>query len=296
MKKQSVALFIDFSAPSESQLLAAAAWVEGNIADIYIFHAFNPAPGYMGYGSEGSKLTVEEMDCRLQDTVSKLQEMTGDGCTIEGKLIEGDPVDKVPAEIEIVNPDITIMGSHGHGRLHDLFIGSVLHSVLKKSDIPVLIVPPDVHIDRTNGFKEVLVALDLSEASQKVLAVGAHAAEQRGDTLHLAHVVIPPSTVVEGVAVENFGPAIIQERTKSAEAILQKRIEELEGSFENTAIKTHILIGPAAQAIDTAAIDLDADLLVLGSHGHGIIYSILIGSTTQHLLYHCKKPMLVVPI
>lgn len=43
-------------------------------------------------------------------------------------------------EIEVQNPDIVVMGSHGLTGLKKLLLGSVSSDVLKKSTVPVLIV------------------------------------------------------------------------------------------------------------------------------------------------------------
>lgn len=48
-----------------------------------------------------------------------------------------------------------------------------------------------------------------------------------------------------------------------------------------------------SQALCAAA--LDADLLVLGSHGHGFVHDRLVGSTSQHTVRHASCPVVLVP-
>jgi nucleotide-binding universal stress UspA family protein len=40
---------------------------------------------------------------------------------------------------------------------------------------------------------------------------------------------------------------------------------------------------------------LDAELLVLGSHGHGAIHGTLVGSTSQHVIRHATCPVVILP-
>jgi nucleotide-binding universal stress UspA family protein len=53
-------------------------------------------------------------------------------------------------------------------------------------------------------------------------------------------------------------------------------------------------LGAPAQEILKAADKTKADLIVMGSHGHGAIGSLLLGSVTQKVLAHAKVPVLVV--
>ena len=40
---------------------------------------------------------------------------------------------------------------------------------------------------------------------------------------------------------------------------------------------------------------LNADLIVLGSHGHGVIRRALLGSVSEHVLHHARRPLLILP-
>jgi len=53
-------------------------------------------------------------------------------------------------------------------------------------------------------------------------------------------------------------------------------------------------VGHPAEHIARTAIDLGADLIVMGSHGHGSIGSLLLGSVTTKVLAMCKTPVLLI--
>ena len=59
-------------------------------------------------------------------------------------------------------------------------------------------------------------------------------------------------------------------------------------------IKTQVLTAnDVAEALVTAAHTMDADLIVMASHGRRGFDRLLHGSETQEVLNHCKVPVLV---
>ncbi len=44
-----------------------------------------------------------------------------------------------------------------------------------------------------------------------------------------------------------------------------------------------------------AAQEISANLIVMGSHGHGPVYNLLVGSVTEGVLKAGQRPMLLVP-
>ena len=56
-------------------------------------------------------------------------------------MIQGPTVQALLDEAEKLGTDVIIMGSHGHGVLHQVLMGSVCEGVLHKSTRPVLVIP-----------------------------------------------------------------------------------------------------------------------------------------------------------
>jgi nucleotide-binding universal stress UspA family protein len=58
---------------------------------------------------------------------------------------EGAVVEEVLKTAREVSADLIVMGTHGHGSVYNLLVGSVTEGILKASERPVLLVPaPDV--------------------------------------------------------------------------------------------------------------------------------------------------------
>jgi nucleotide-binding universal stress UspA family protein len=53
-------------------------------------------------------------------------------------------------------------------------------------------------------------------------------------------------------------------------------------------------VGPAGATIAKTATDGKFDLVVMGSHGHGAVVNLVMGSVATQVLAHCKVPVLLV--
>jgi nucleotide-binding universal stress UspA family protein len=58
--------------------------------------------------------------------------------------------------------------------------------------------------------------------------------------------------------------------------------------------KTVSKVGHAGELISRTAIDGKFDLVVMGSHGHGALLTLVMGSVATQVLAHCKVPVLLV--
>lgn len=113
-----------------------------------------------------------------------------------------------------------------------------------------------------------------------------------GAELHLIHVVEPePAYTAYGFTPDEF-PAmhVFQEEARKRAA---KRLEDLVAG--KPGVQTHLAEGsPLASVLDYVK-EIDADLVVLGSHGHGMVASLLLGSVAEGMVRKAMVPTLVVP-
>lgn len=110
--------------------------------------------------------------------------------------------------------------------------------------------------------------------------------------IHVLHVMSPIPTfkgraaaVVGQDAVDNYYKTEAQEALAPAEAIFKKNNISLKGGY---------CIGDIAQQIDTYAQDNKIDLIVIGSHGHGALKNLVMGSVATKILAGTKTPVLIV--
>ncbi|MCK5097370.1 MAG: universal stress protein, partial [Desulfobacteraceae bacterium] len=72
----------------------------------------------------------------VEPFITKLEQA---GMNYEARILEGNPGNKIPEVVTIEKIDLIVMGSRGVTDFAGLFLGSVAHQVLNKSDCPVFI-------------------------------------------------------------------------------------------------------------------------------------------------------------
>ena len=139
----------------------------------------------------------------------------------------------------------------------------------------------------------VLVAIDFSPAADKALRYGRELSRLFGAKLHALHVVsdlggvgiLPPAYMSE------MGQAQ-QERLDSARARLQTLAED-DADPVTTLAAIRVSSSPAAEILDYVT-DQHIDLVVVGSHGHGPVAGLLLGSVADKVVRNAPCPVLTV--
>ncbi len=145
-------------------------------------------------------------------------------------------------------------------------------------------------------MKRILAAVDFSNATPGVVEMAARMARAFGAELHLLHVIEPePTYTAYGFTPEEF-PAIHTFHTETRTRA-QRTLDEAAARASAGAVPiTHLGDGSPLHVLEEKAAELGADLVVLGSHGHGVIASLLLGSVAEGLVRKATVPTLVVPV
>lgn len=139
-------------------------------------------------------------------------------------------------------------------------------------------------------FTNILVAVDGSEISIKTLETALTEAKVWNAQLNVVYVLetglfddVPADEKMEYIR------NLLEQQGQNVFSYAEKRSEE-----EGITLTTHLKEGHAGVEIIAAAKDLDADLIVLGSHAKSDIEKILLGSVTTHVVRHSPVSTLVV--
>jgi len=127
----------------------------------------------------------------------------------------------------------------------------------------------------------IVVGVDGSEASKRALGWAASQAEISSATL---------------VAVNSWGPIYpvgIDPEEKARKA-LEKILDQVLGA--DRAEQVRLVLSPDAPGHLLVHESVDADLLVVGSHGHGhgAFTGTLLGSVSEYCIHHAKCPVAVI--
>lgn len=164
-------------------------------------------------------------------------------------------------------------------------------------------------------MKNILAAIDFSETSAKVIAVATEQAKAFNAKLWLTHATQTRADIAPFVSASLAGSEVGVDlsgasypyydvfqvnRDDVAEELRQEHAKLLD--IVNNAKKQGVdavgvlARGPAVEVIISKASKFNADLLVIGSHGHGFIHRALLGGVFESILRTYQGQMLVVPI
>lgn len=145
-------------------------------------------------------------------------------------------------------------------------------------------------------MKRILASVDFSNATEGVVATASEIAKAFGAELHLLHVIEPePTYTAYGFTPDEF-PAIhtFHEETRTR---AQKTLDDAAAKVATAHLKpvTHLGDGSPLHVLETMVKDLGADLVILGSHGHNVVASLLLGSVAEGMVRKSIVPTLVIP-
>ncbi|MDR4506507.1 MAG: universal stress protein [Candidatus Scalindua sp.] len=140
----------------------------------------------------------------------------------------------------------------------------------------------------------ILVAIDLSNTSQKVLDKAITLASALSAKVWLLHVT---ETGPE-IGHLNLGPETVRDQAAQEfnreHQDLQKKAETLQKAGVET---TPLLVqGATVEIILKKSKELNIDIIVMGSHGHGGVYHLIYGSVCEGVLQSSSCPILIVPV
>jgi nucleotide-binding universal stress UspA family protein len=136
---------------------------------------------------------------------------------------------------------------------------------------------------------KVLIAVAFDATAESALHEGIRLASERpGAELHVVHVVSNAGylTPEDLLTAADRGLA-------EAPALLRERIERVWQSSSEIQVGGHIRPGPPAETILQVAIDISADVIVLGTHARKGLQKLLIGSVAEQVLRGAHCPVLV---
>ena len=140
---------------------------------------------------------------------------------------------------------------------------------------------------------KLLVAIDFSEATKKILEHVKNLVCQTGSAIWLLHVAMPDPDFV-GYEV---GPETEREFVAKKFREEHTKLQEIADDLRQNGIETTPLLiqGPSVETILEQATKLKVDAIIVGSHGRGAMYKLLIGSVSEGLLHKTKIPLVVIP-
>ncbi|MCB9881937.1 MAG: universal stress protein [Planctomycetes bacterium] len=149
------------------------------------------------------------------------------------------------------------------------------------------------------NYRRILMPTDLSECSWAALPTAQDLARDYGATLHVGFVIEHPHhlTSLNPYGVTNRGfdlDATVEEVTREAKRLIAQRIAR---SVDPVDAKIEVLQGTnTARTIVEMAKNLEADLIVISTHGHTGLKHLLLGSVTEKVIRTAPCSVLAIPV
>ena len=135
-------------------------------------------------------------------------------------------------------------------------------------------------------YKRILVPLDHTPLDREALAHAAALAKAQGARLFLLH-------VEEGVTSQVYGQLSSTAEVEAGREYIDDVVDSLRGYDLDVETAIRHSSDPKREIVRYAR-EIDADLLVMGAHGHGILKDLIFGDTINPVRHALKIPILVV--
>lgn len=283
MTSSSILLAYDGSPDADRALDWAAAEARSSRSPLVVLTVedVQPVPVGVSPSFHGLPQTVPSWVPRVLDHARKVVAESGvAAATFEHRV--GRVVSEFLAQAE--SASVLVLGSQGHGRTGEVFLGSVSQHVARHATCPVVV----VRKPRVSNARRIVVGIDGSPGSSAALEYACQRAERTGETvtaLHGWHVHTPSTDVWSAI------PRTVEDeesrRLLLAESVAGVREDHPDVDLEVEAVP----VDPTTCLVDASS---SASLVVVGSRGLGFVGGMLLGSVSQEVLHRANCPVAVV--
>jgi nucleotide-binding universal stress UspA family protein len=156
-------------------------------------------------------------------------------------------------------------------------------------------------------IKTILYATDLSKNSAYAFRYAVNSARKHDAKIHILHVIEALPSAAEGLITQFIGEEKLRKMRKETEEDLHMRIRERLRQFAERELKRDpktfkrvvsidVVYGTPAAEILRKAEEMNADVVILGTHGKGVIGHAFLGSVSEQVLHRIRKPVFIIPL
>jgi nucleotide-binding universal stress UspA family protein len=226
--------------------------------------------------------------------------LSGQVFAVEVAVPYGRPADKILETVDAYQADGVVMSTHGRTGVDHLLHGSVTEGILARSHVPVFVVYARPGEAEAPAFApdsaRLLVPQNGSEYDAPALKAAVEMLGPRGEIV-LVMVATPPDHVVQDYT-GRFVLAYLDQQeeaiTREARDYLMAVAEPLRKLPLPINIKVDVRLGEPANGIVMAAVDTQADVIVMATHGRTGITRAMLGSVAGQVLRAASTPVVLV--
>jgi nucleotide-binding universal stress UspA family protein len=280
MKINKILVPTDFSEPANKAVDQAVYFAALYDAEITILHA------RVMYADNPEKLPeLEQREIeRENELLAELKEDTSrhSDIRIKHEVIRGFSVHS--ALLSYINNntfDLIVIGTHGRSGIKHFLLGSVAEKVVRYAPYPVITVPPDSRV--ADKYHKIVIPYDFSEHARLALENAPFFAAEPDSEIDVLYVVEDKyEPLLDGFDQQSIYESIPFIKEKAREK-LSETLAELPDAGKisyNFAVKS----GTPHKEIAEYAKEVNADLVIMATHGLVGIDRFILGSTTERVI------------
>lgn len=287
---QTILCALDFSAGSPRALIAAADLAERSRAALHLLHVDPLFRARLAAAPEGDfDVTFRRHITNYVNTTLGADDAFEVLAPVVHEARGETPADGILGYAEEIGANWIVTSTHSRKGLDHLLLGSVAAEVLRRSSVPVLVVPERSEASSPGPDRPVIAAVDLSEFGEQTLQAANELARAYSAPLAVAHVRdVPPSTLVPDHLRRGESDPVSREE---ARASIRQLVEVLDDAPE-----VYVIPGDPKAALVDLAKKVHAGALVLGTHGRTGWSRVRLGSVAEWVVRHAACPVLTVPM
>ncbi len=277
----------DLGPTSDPVMRAAAALAELTGAGLHVLHTYEfNAAQYGDVPAETFQERIAQIDQKLDEQIKRTLPAGSKVASREVMIYVA--FKAILERADAVDADLIVVGRHRKDSTVNAFMGSTADRVLREAKVPCLV----VHDPLSAPLRRVVVPIDLSEPALHALEIGTAWATS------LAPAGEPAEIIALHVIPQVYSAGDVPFDSAQLGARMHQEVETRGGgqAYQGLRFREEILWSDDATAAILDFIKQEqADMAVLGTHGHGAVKRALIGSVASGVARAAVCPVLLVP-
>jgi nucleotide-binding universal stress UspA family protein len=278
---------VDFFPASNAAVNYAAGLAANYDAAIHLLHVVTPVPvSVYEYAIDTSAILKSVEESSMDEMKKLVARVKGMGVAAETELVVGDVYDEIKRSIDVLKPDLIVMGTHGRRGVERWFMGSTTEKLLRHSPVPLVTISAmDERAFNMPRFRRILVTTDFSDGTPDALAYAFSVAQENESQVTLMHVLHDISADLSG----KYRDSLING--------LRRQLDDMVPAEARNwcDIVTRVETGVPYRIILRTIEDERPDLLVMNIHGKGMLDRALLGSTAERVVRAASCPVMMIP-
>jgi nucleotide-binding universal stress UspA family protein len=209
-------------------------------------------------------------------------------------VVDQSPVDAILARARALRADVVVVGSRGHGMLGRLLLGSVSQGVVRRADVPILVVK-----GRPGPVGRLVVGLDGSPNARRAVRFVSRLRPPAGARATVVAAREPARTPSLGMMPAGVRAAVRRQAAALARATrrrVQRDVDAAVATLRGAGWRAdgRLVEGVPLTELLAEVRRAGAGVLVLGARGTGGVERLLLGSVAEGALSRCPVSVLIV--